>query len=417
MPITIGANIFSLRTQRALSSATSTLSQSFERLSSGQRINRAVDDAAGLAVADKLRVDSQTYTTALRNIGDGTSALQIMTSSLDSQLGIIQRLQELAEQAANGTLSSSQRRTLQKEYSSLSRELGRVGDTASFNNINLLLGGRNSSNPSSLNLQIGINGSVNSALSFSLSDSGSISGIVYTNAIADVPSYSPGSTYAYDNISGGRYRTSVVDSNGVSREILISFDAAAGATGASFFIRGDQSNGAASSSADVWVAAGQVYGSYDEATGKMTAATAVASLNMTGFANGGSATASIDLSGLRMQATNLDAENYSVAEFTAIETIESSKNALTVLGRRQEQLQSLVGTYGAVMSRLQSAHSVVSVARENSKAAESRIRDVDVAQESAELVRTQIVQQAATAILAQANQQPQLALSLLQQRN
>ncbi|MCB0359001.1 MAG: PD40 domain-containing protein [Bdellovibrionales bacterium] len=140
MSLTIRSNQSSLVTQRYLGNATRDLGRVFERLSSGLRITRPSDDAAGLAIANGLTVDAKVSATAARNVSDGTSALSIADGALSSITGILTRMAELAEQASNGSLSNSQRAPLSDEYDQLNRELSRISDTTSFNGIKLLSG-------------------------------------------------------------------------------------------------------------------------------------------------------------------------------------------------------------------------------------------------------------------------------------
>jgi flagellin-like hook-associated protein FlgL len=159
--VTLGKNIASIRAQRALGDATSELSTIYERLSSGQRINRASDDAASLAIADSLKVGKRLFSQAVRNINDGIGALQIADSALGSSANILGRLSELAEQSANGTLNSTQRSTLQKEYSALRNELYRIAETTEFNGVRLL------QEELGIDLQVGIRGDRNSRITSS----------------------------------------------------------------------------------------------------------------------------------------------------------------------------------------------------------------------------------------------------------
>ena len=113
--MSFGSNMESLRAQRALGNATQSLNKSFERLSSGLRINRASDDAAGLAIADNLKTITRLHAQSIRNVNDGVSALNIIDGTLNDQSNLLARLLELAEQSANGTYSSTQRTALSKE--------------------------------------------------------------------------------------------------------------------------------------------------------------------------------------------------------------------------------------------------------------------------------------------------------------
>lgn len=140
MSITFGSNIASLGAQRRLSQVSESLSSTFERLSSGQRINRASDDAAGLAISSTLNTDSRVFTQSIRNVNDGLSALGIADGALQQLTSITQRQQELAEQAANGTLGSSQRASLNLEAQKLRDEFNRIVSITSFNGVKLLDG-------------------------------------------------------------------------------------------------------------------------------------------------------------------------------------------------------------------------------------------------------------------------------------
>ncbi|MCB0353880.1 MAG: VCBS repeat-containing protein [Bdellovibrionales bacterium] len=137
MSILFGSNIASLGAQRSLARSSSALQTIFERLSSGQRINRASDDAAGLAIASSLRTDSRVFSQALRNVNDGLSLLNIQDGALESLTGVLMRQRELAAQAANGSFSLEQRLSLQEEFHALSFEYNRILSTTEFNGIGL----------------------------------------------------------------------------------------------------------------------------------------------------------------------------------------------------------------------------------------------------------------------------------------
>jgi len=140
MAITLGSNIASLRAQRKLSETSSELSTVFERLSSGQRINRASDDAAGLAIADALKADSKIFRQGVRNLNDGLSLLNIADSAIEILSSIVIRLEELATQAANGVYGAQQRKALDAEAQALSDEFFRISKTTEFNGLNLFTG-------------------------------------------------------------------------------------------------------------------------------------------------------------------------------------------------------------------------------------------------------------------------------------
>ena len=286
MAVTIGSNIASLQAQRRLSNATDSLSKTYEKLSSGQRINRASDDAAGLAIADSLRAQQRIASVAVRNANDGISTIAIADSSLGQIGNVLSRLAELAEQSANGVFSSTQRSALQNEFVSLASEIERIATTTEFNGVKLISGG------STLTLQVGFDSSSTSQISFT-------------------------------GVQG------TLNSLGL---------AASGASKLTYSINADS------------IESGQ----------------------------------------------------------------SASRMALDAVNNAISSLASTRGVLGAVESRLNVAITNLTVARENFASAESRIRDVDVASEAAELTRLSILQQAGASVLAQANQQPSLALSLLQ---
>jgi len=285
MAITLGSNIASLQAQRRLGNATQALGSSYEKLSSGQRINKASDDAAGLAIADSLRANQRVASVAIRNANDGISTIAIADSALGEIGNVLSRLAELSQQSANGVFSVVQRSALSNEFVALSSEIERIAVTTEFNGVKLLSGN------AAVVLQVGFNSTSTSQISYT----------------------------------------------GVQGTLAALGLAAANSSGVSF------------------------------------------SLNGATLAEGQSA------SRLALDAVN-----------TAIQSLASTR-----------------GTLGAAQSRLEVAINNLGVARENFASAESRIRDVDVAAEAAELTRLGILQQAGASILAQANQQPGLALSLL----
>lgn len=285
MAITLGTNIASLQAQRRLAFSSSKLSDTFEKLSSGQRINRASDDAAGLAIADALRASQRVATVAIRNANDGISTIAIADAALGEIASVLTRLAELSEQSANGVFSVVQRSALSNEFVALASEVERIAVTTEFNGVKLLSGG------AQVSLQVGFN-------------SASTSQIVYSG----------------------------------------------------------------------------VQGT---------------------------------LTSLGLAGANSSALTYSINGSTIELGQSAARLALDAVNTAIASLASTRGTLGASEARLRVTINNLSVARENFASAESRIRDVDVASEAAELTRLGILQQAGAAVLAQANQQPALALSLL----
>ncbi len=285
MAINIRTNLPALSAQRNLDASSNRLSTSYQRLSSGLRINRASDDAAGLAIAENLRAGSSTATVAMRNANDGISVITIADQAVGQISNVLNRMAELAEQSSNGVVDNVQRSALQNEFTALASEIERIAVTTKFNGLRLLDG------QSDITFQIGFDGSSTSQLT---------------------------------------------------------------------------------------------YGSVDVRLAGM------------GLANSGSSSSSFSIIG----NNEVDAQGAARSALDAIQV------ALTSVNQKR-------GGLGALESRLEVTINNLQVARENFKAAESRIRDVDVATEAAELTRLNILQQAGAAVLAQANQVPQLALQLI----
>lgn len=161
MALTLGTNIASLLAQRSLANNSQRLETVFERLASGQRINGASDDAAGLAVADSLRADARLYGQAYRNVNDGISLLSVADAAITELKAIVSRIQELSQQAASGSYTSAQREVLDAEAQALSSEYARIKASSEFNGINLF-------SAQELSIQAGIDSSENSRIAFTL---------------------------------------------------------------------------------------------------------------------------------------------------------------------------------------------------------------------------------------------------------
>ena len=274
MGLRVNTNVTSINAQRNLSSVTGRLSNNFRRLSTGLRISTAADDAAGLAISERLRSQVRSLDQAKRNANDGISMVQTAEGALNEVSSILTRLRELSIQANNGTVSGTDKDTLNEEFESLVNEIDRIGNSTEFNDIKLLDG--------------------------------------------SLPSVS----------------------------FQVGFGTAAGID-----------------TLDVTL---------EEAT-----------------------------------ANNLGLDTLNIG------STGSQNAAITAIDDAINTVSGLRGSLGAVQNRLGSTINNLAIQTENLTAAESRIRDVDVAYETAQLTRNNILQQASISVLAQANAQPQAALSLL----
>ncbi len=275
MGLRVNTNVASINAQRNTAQVTTRLARNYQRLSTGLRISTAADDAAGLAISERLRSQVRSLQQASRNANDGISLVQVGEGALNEVSNILVRLRELTVQSANGSVSNADRDTLMEEFGTLVTEINRIAQSTEFNGIKLLDG-----SASTVVFQVGINTNAN------------------------------------------------IDQLGVTL------------------------------------------------TPALSTTLGLASLDI---GSGGNTT-------------------------TAMTQIDGAINIVS----------QLRGKFGSVQNRLQSTIANLGVTAESLQAAESRIRDVDVAYETAELTRNNILQQASISVLAQANAQPQAALQLLQ---
>lgn len=380
----INTNVMSLNAQRNLNSTQSSLATSIQRLSSGLRINSAKDDAAGLAISERFTSQIRGLDQAQRNANDGVSLAQTAEGALGTVTDSLQRIRELAVQSSNATNSNTDRAALQTEVSQLLSEIDRVANQTQFNGVNLLDGSFTGAV-----FQVGANAgetiTVSSILDGNTAALGSVSqatGAALSVAASSLTGFGTG-------IAAGGVTINGVDIGAIS-----------GASSAAERA-GQLVNAINNVSAQTGVGA-----SYDSATGQMTLTSAAAvtvagttdDATVAGWANGSVGTVS----------TTTGIDTLSVASYAGAQlAIDQVDSAL-------QTINSARATLGAVQNRFESVVSNLATTSENLSAARSRILDADFAKETANLTRSQILQQAGTAMLAQANSAPQSVLSLLQ---
>ena len=382
----IGTNVSSLNAQRNLNTSGASLQTSLQRLSSGMRINSAKDDAAGLAISNRFTSQINGADQAVRNANDGISLAQTAEGSLGTITDNLQRMRQLAVQSANATNSSSDRAALQTEVGQLKSEIDRVANNSTFNGVNLLNG-----SSSSFVFQVGANTSAN--------DTVTISGL-QNNTLAGLSSVSSASTQstAISSLGTGALNgtTNSLSINGTNigaltatgtsqqraAQVVDAINKISTTTGVNAYI--DSTAGTINLTSGSNIALTQT----EASSGSQTA--------LTGF---GATTANASTTtGL----TTLDISSFSGAQL-AIQQIDSA------LG----QVNSQRATLGAVQNRFSSVVTNLQTTSENLSASRSRIQDTDFAAETANLTKSQILQQAGTAMLAQANSLPNNVLSLL----
>jgi flagellin len=358
----VQTNISSLFAQNKLANTQLSMNRTFERLSSGFRINSAADDSAGLGISESMNAQVRAYAVAERNANDGISMAQVADGAAGQIGGILVRLRELAVQSANGLMSAGDRSNLQTEFTSLFSEINRITSVTRFNGLELLTG-----NGGTVYYQVSINNTESEQIAVS--------------AFA-LPM----------NVSG----------LGINAEYLLS------AANVTYFAP----PGTVLSSLSLAQSAPELLGlGYTELSSSplfvYQNSTATDSLSLPSAIPG---LASATISGGAMLT-----EIASAATYSPINVLERA-TALTAISRLDSALQAvnqIRETYGAAMNRLQTAVQGIQSARTNLSASLSRIRDVDVAEEAANMTKWQVLSQAGVSVLAQANQAPQVALSLL----
>ncbi len=385
MALTINTNVASLNAQRNLSTSSMDLATSLQRLSSGLRINSAKDDAAGLAISERMTTQIRGMNVAMRNANDGVSLAQTAEGSLDSVSGALQRIRELAVQSANATNSVSDRAALNAEAQQLKSEIDRVATQTNFNGVKLLDGSFTNKT-----FQVGANSgetiSISSIVNAKSTDLG----------VTSIASAAQGAATAFD--------TTIADGN-------ITVQNAAGvAVNVAGFVTGADAAGVASSVLEAINKISDQTGVYATITdGTTDQITLTSENNIAVGIDGTTATA------LTTGLTTLTATAANVTGFDTLD-ISSAGGANTAILYMDSALNAVNtarADLGAIQTRFESVVSNLAINSENTSAARGRIRDADFAAETASLSRNQILQQAGTAMLAQANQLPQNVLSLL----
>lgn len=311
MTLDIQTNIASLQTQYNVSQNTAALQGSFAKLSSGLRVNSAADDAAGLAISENMKAQIRSYAVAQRNAGDGISMAQTAEGALGQIHDILGRMRELATQASNGTLGSSDQTNLDNEFTSLKEEIGRIQSSTQFNGKQLIAstasGDTTGINPSTVNLQVGLGGLV-------------------------------GSTDSSDTLS--------VSFNGINL-----------------------------------------------GTGGTVSSTDTDSTDVVGD--------------YQTDGTIATGTGANLTDTT------SAQSALTAIDGAIQLVSNARAGFGAIENRLTYASNNIQTMSTNLTAANGRIVDVDVAAETANMSKNQVLAQAGISVLAQANQLPQLAFGLI----
>ena len=343
----INSNLSSVNAQNNLSKSQASLATSMQRLSSGLRVNSAKDDAAGLSIATKMDSQIRGMSQAVRNANDGISLAQTKDGALSNATDVMQRMRELAVQAANATNTANDSASLNKEYQALSTEVSRLATDTQFNGTSVL-----ASSSTATSIQVGAQTGLGQQIAIPKTDLQTVA-----NTLKGVPT---GTAAGLAATAASTLATTVA-----ADAAVVTTAATAASTGLA---------------ADLTAAA----------TAVTTAATAKT-------ASDTAATASLA----------------DPVEKTTLTTASQSTKAIVVLDAALTSVNDMRADLGAVENRLGHSVSNLQNSVENQSAAKSRIMDTDFAAETANLSRAQVLQQAGTAMVAQANQLPQGVMALL----
>ncbi|MFC7319304.1 flagellin [Halobacillus campisalis] len=410
----INHNIAALNTHRQMGQANQAQQNSMEKLSSGLRINKAGDDAAGLAISEKMRGQIRGLDQAQRNSQDGISMIQTAEGALNETHDILQRMRELSVQSSNDTNTADDRKEIQKEIDQLSSEIDRISNDTEFNTKNLLdgsMGGPVDAAVANVNesgvLQVSdtnitdgagvlteLEDSDGNSLGIAVDDVIKVSYVKDGETIED--SLTVGATTAVSDLAG-----LVSDADTTYADGKINLTATDGGTsnainGLTFSVE--------DSSGNVRTAATDVLSNFSETT----QAENVRQDGSATFQIGSNTGQNLSLSINEMTSSSLGVEGLQVS------TQSQANTAINVIDTAISKVSAERSKLGATQNRLDHTINNLSTSSENLTAAESRIRDVDMAAEMMNQTKNSILGQASQAMLAQANQQPQGVLQLLQ---
>ncbi|MFT4898887.1 MAG: flagellin [Flavobacteriales bacterium] len=390
MALSVITNTASLNAQRNLTKSGAGLEQSMQRLSSGMRINSAKDDAAGMQIANRMTSQVNGLGVAQRNANDGISMAQTAEGAMQASTDILQRMRELSLQSANGSNAQGDRDALQKEVVALQTELTRIAETTQFGGTNLLDGSFGTKA-----FQVGSNSAETITIGLKDISADSLGAVGTHNMTAAAITMAAGQ--ASGVVGGGTMNievsgqdidvdmTSVTDTDSLTSAI----------------------NAAANGLGITATATGTGTAATITFTGQISGSAATDLLKVTGVLAGTAASAITPLASTAAATTDIHTDDVNIS------TVAGTADALKVIDAALLEMSDSRASLGAVQNRF--GHTINNLAniQENVSASRSRIQDTDFASETAQMTKNQILQQAGTSILAQSNQLPQAALSLI----
>jgi len=393
MGFQINTNLAANNTYRNLNSTQNALSSSLEKLSSGLRINRAADDAAGLAISEGLKSQVGGLTVAARNAQDGVSVVQTAEGGLTETQSILQRMRDLAVQAGNDSNNSDSRKAISTEASALTDELTRISASTNFNGINLLDGSAGGGS-GKLAFQVGANGDAASQITVDLSGA-NVKNIANTLASGTIST--GGTSFTVDTATLASGTAQFTSTSGGAVTTVTTGSLSGSGTGGSFASVDEYASKLnADSSFSAKFSATTVKDANGAATGIVVTAK-----------DGGTVGVTDPEAGV---TGGVAAPTTTGIQF---DTAAHAQAAITAIDAQITAVSTARAGIGAVQNRFSHAINVTNVAQENLTSAESRITDTDMASEMVKYTRANILSQAGTSMLAQANQSTSGVLSLL----
>lgn len=408
MALSVNTNVASLNTQRNLSNSSNALETSLQRLSTGSRINSAKDDAAGLQIANRLTSQINGMGVAVKNSNDGISMAQTAEGALEQSTSILQRMRDLSLQSANGSNSSEERQALNSEVNELKKELDRISNTTSFGGKKLLDGTFGTTT-----FQVGA--AANETISVKIDEMSSVS--LEADIFSSTTAVDNAATPTPTNASGAVAIS--VQTPGMATPRTFSAVIKEGAT------KTEQNAALATLVNDANIGIGAYVnesGEIDFASVKSVGTDATdIKVKYSAFTAGTAGQTADDAKAAAVAAagsgTDLElaknTANNKVADID-LTSVLGAQTAVITIDQAIQKIDAQRADLGAVQNRFENTIANLQNIQENVSAARGRIQDTDFAAETAALSKNQIMQQAGTAILAQANQLPQAVLSLLQ---
>ena len=389
----INHNMNALNAHRNMGINNTAAGKSMEKLSSGLRINRAGDDAAGLAISEKMRGQIRGLTQASRNSADGISMIQTAEGALNETTNILQRMRELAVQASNDTNTSSDREEIQKEINALTEEVDRIANNTEFNTQKLLNGSKSGEAGDLVRDEVkAVKGQFKIVLDkeLTVNDKLIIDGKALSFTAGELADQNQLQTKIQDTLE--KYTVTVSQN-----KKTIELEQKVGTDKDEFKVALNSKNDGIEGSV---VKDGVTARAEEFSEGKVSVQVgANASQSM-----------SIEIGDMRAQALKIVNDK---GRGLSVETAQSANEAITAFDAALNAVSSQRANLGAVQNRLEYTISNLDNTAENLTSAESTLRDVDMAKEMMEYSKNNILNQAAQAMISQANQQPQNVLQLL----